>query len=316
MSPAARQLIPRTFRHGAPVWITAIVLAVAGAAVAVTTAGDPPESGVQRGESGLIAFTRSAGRTSELLTIDPTTGEVRTLLSGHGPVGSPAWSPDGKDLAFVTRDAAYRGFQVHVLTAATGTITRLLDPSAIDGSPSWSPEGTRIAFSSNREQIGFAVHVMDRDGSGLRTVIPGRAPAWSPDGLTIAFVRLVEGRHAIFVTSPDGSGLQQLTDGSTDDRDPAWSPDGRDIVFSRTGNGGSGLYVIPARGGEPRAITDGMADDRYPSWSPDGGQIVFSRLADGTRDLWLVGPDGQGERRITSDPLFDINPSWQRLPPT
>src|SRR6185437_1596841 len=117
-------------------------------------------------------------------------------------------------------------------------------------------------------------------------------PSWSPDGTKIVFQQDPGLHPEIWVVNGDGSGQQQLTSNTSDDRRPGWSPTGAKIVFAsnRDGSGGlSDLFVMNANGSGQVNITNTPSiDEDYPSWSPDGNRIAFSR--DG--DIYTVKPDG------------------------
>ena len=206
---------------------------------------------------------------------------------------NPAWSPNGRRLAF--------GW-------AYGKLRQLRGEEWI-------------------EVAGIAV--MDADGSNVRQITQlkrptsseDQQPVWSPDGKRIAFergnssARPIDGR-AVFVVNVDGSGLRRLTPWSLHAGDhPDWSPDGRRILFrSPTFDfAGSNLYTVKADGTGLKQVT------RFPagvevlsaSYSPDGRWIGFSRTGRGGQpDIFAIRPDGSGLRQITRNAAWDSAPDW------
>lgn len=138
-------------------------------------------------------------------------------------------------------------------------------------SPSWAPNGRELAF----ERAG-GVYVINRDGSGLRLLLPGKDPDWSPDGRFVIAAQ----KGAIVVVRRNGHGAKRITSGPNDAQ-PAWSPDGTRVAFSRNG----AVIVARASGAGAAVVADGTA----PSWSPDSSTLAFVsaggiaslRLADG-----------------------------------
>ena len=140
-------------------------------------------------------------------------------------VSDPAWSPDGRKIAFVRNRA---GNDLFVINADGSGLRRLTRDPASDSAPVWSPDGRKIAFVSNRDDT-HEVYVMNADGSGqhalgARTVggsghlagagavaVPDDAPAWSPDGRKITFVSDRDGTYEVYVMNADGSGQRRLT---------------------------------------------------------------------------------------------------------
>lgn len=105
-------------------------------------------------------------------------------------------------------------------------VERLTPEFFFDGAPTWSADGTRIAFAARRDgQETSVIYVMNADGSGFTAVMEDAGdPAWSPDGTKIAFASAKDGDSEIYMMSPDGSEVVQLTNNDLEDSDPAWQP--------------------------------------------------------------------------------------------
>lgn len=156
-----------------------------------------------------------------------------------GSDDGPAWSPDGKEIAFERADQATQTTGIFVVPTTGGTPTDLSSlPRASDLEPAWSPDGSRILFVSDRpDQTQLDLWVMNADGSDVQRV----------------------------TNTP-----------SRDERDPAWSPDGRWIVYSANGSfygaSSSQIYVSRANGSDRRILTHACGECAYinndPSWQP------------------------------------------------
>jgi TolB protein len=194
---------------------------------------------------------------------------ARKLTHDGGCYANPAWSPDGKRLAFEREGAS--GPSVWTKNV-NGTGLRRLTRGHLDTGPAWSPDGKTIAFA--RYTGTGAIWLIDADGSNERQLTTPRGegdvqPDWSPDGHWIAFSRETESkRHDIFVVRRDGTGLRRLTRHTRGNYSPSWSPDGRRIVFT-SGRGHPGLldiYVMNADGKRQTRFTKGTIDNSSPDW--------------------------------------------------
>jgi Tol biopolymer transport system component len=221
----------------------------------------------------------------------------------------PAWSPDGRRIAFSSSRAGT--FDLYVMRAdGTGT-RRLTSTKDSDAHPTWSPDGSRLAFQRGPGRI----LVIGAAGSGARLLTEDTAeesqPAWSPEGSWIAYVRRAPGGpvRELWLARPDGSGRRQLTRMNAASYSPAWSPDGNTVAFASNRAGRFDLYAIGVDGNGLRRLTRSVEDAFEPAWSPDGRTIAFSRGGS------IVTIDTEGnEQRLTDPENNDSSPVWNPRP--
>jgi Tol biopolymer transport system component len=300
-------------------WLLSAAAAVALATAFAGSAGSTPAS--FHGANGRIVYDAN---WYGLAIVNPD-GSGTTYIPHTGDANSPAWSPDGRKLAFQGENGGDE--DIYVINGDGSGRTELTFSSAFDGDPAWSPDGRSIAFESTR---GGNSDVFVIDVNGVKetqlTTTPGfdGDPAWSPDGSKIVFTSVRDGNEEIYVMNTDGSGETRLTNDAgvvknidTDavDQDPAWSPDGRSIAFESTRDGNFEIYRMAADGSGQTRLTNHLALDALPEWSPDGTLIAFesNRAGKARRDVWTMNDVGGDLRRVTASASVYSPPTWQPL---
>ena len=312
------------------------------------------------------------GHAGRIYVVPAAGSDLKSLSGSFEPAGvytdtkkldfSPSISPDGSRVAFTTlrwaRGSLYdQKYEIAIQDIDGSDRKRLTKNDWDDVSPAWSPDGSRIAFVSDRAS-GFRVFVMDADGSDEHGVAPHvhaqtAPPVWSPDGSRVAFVGrgFERGTHifreAIYIASPDGSGLRKVEwyEGKDYARKPRegywasgepeadvggfrWSPDGRLIAFvGRFYGYDDGLYVANADGSNVREIfnlaTRRVPDQLHPrpvrrfAWSSDSSTIgfefsIYSYDNDGysTRYWYTVTADGSAPPIAATEAGLRASPGW------
>ncbi len=245
---------------------------------------------------------------------------------------TPAWSPDGKSLAFYsTRDG---GRDLYIMDVFGKRIQRLTQNGANNTSPSWSPDGQEITFASDYANA-FGIFTMPVDCNNRFERCATRltpmdnywyaAPAWSPDGESIAFVSTKDTTNAfddslgnanIYLMNRDGTNVQRLTENLGDDYTPSWSPDSRNLVYSAQ-NIQSGTMELMVRDTQCSKITHCarllFSDivDLMPSWSADGTSIVFIDARDGNFEMYSTDTEGRYLQRLTYNQTDENSPHWR-----
>lgn len=247
------------------------------------------------------------------------TSAVRLLPSppGRDTDFGAAWSRDGRYLAFSRWFKGNRLTDIVISDARGRVIRTLYNRGGGDGSfeldPSWSPDGRRLAFARSWRRTG--IWLINRDGSGLRQVVPGQAfePAWSPDGSALAFtapragVQTPENRdvHTIRV---DGSQRRPILLGAAD---PTWSPDGRKLAFVSIAKGPKAeIAVANSDGSGRRELTKTAAVEAAPAWAPNGKHIAFQRGRERS-SIVVIDAETGAERWTIRRPYGVRSPSWR-----
>jgi Tol biopolymer transport system component len=225
--------------------------------------------------------------------------------------GDPAWSRDGRAVAYFIRNSD--SVEIHVLRPQTGArrviTSDFRSPAAPRRQlayilqPDWAPDGRQLVVSDSYSLVNAVIRVVSMAGRWRLLTTPSqdradKAPAWSPDGRTIAFVRQRVGGDdgatpiggpAIFLIGEDGQGLRRLTDG----RSPSWSPDSRSLVYAF----GDGIYRIGADGRGRTRIIGGL---KVPvvRWSRDGRMLLYTTRAGGATEIWVARADGSDRKRV------------------
>jgi len=237
------------------------------------------------------------------------------------------WSPDGKWIAFSRDNGRQESLWVTAATGGTPRrLTECLAACRGDYKPGWSPDGRQLVFErlGTTAKPG-GIYTIRADGSGLRLIAKGgQDPVWSPDGHRVAF----DDSSGIEVVNRDGSHLRPLTPGrwrrgEIPPRDPAWSPDGRRLVYFATPGPGpqesfrAEVWTMNGDGsGRERLYRSGWRLIYWapPIWSPDGRMIAFSVANDpAAGGTFVINADGTGLRRLSSF-AFTEELSWQTRP--
>lgn len=257
-----------------------------------------------------IAYVTKVGKRFTLQIADYDGYNAQTLVSSNEPIISPAWSPDGTKMAYVSFEK--KKPIVFVQSLYTGERKVVANFKGNNSAPAWSPDGSKLAvvltYGANSQ-----IYTIAADGSNLQQITKSSAidtePAFSPDGQFIYFSSDRGGRPQIYKVSASGGSPSRVTFEGGYNVSPRFSPDGKYLTYIRNDGGSFKVAVQELATGNVKLLSNGPQDES-PSFAPNARTIMYATRVGGKGTLATVTVDGLVRQRL-SEAGGDIRePAW------
>jgi TolB protein len=269
------------------------------------------------GEKGIfstrIAYVTRSGTRYQLWVADADGENAQSALSSVEPIISPAWSPDGAQLAYVSFESLKPVVYTH--DVRSGKRRLLANFRGSNSAPAWSADGQTLAMTLSRDGSSQLFALSVAGGEPRRLGEPGLSgsidtePAYSPDGKLIYFVSDRGGGPQIYKMATTGGPADRVTFSGSYNISPAISPDGRTLAYVARDNGAFRVSVMDLASGSTTVLTETTSDES-PSFSPNGRLIIYATQLDGREALMTVTLDGRIKTKLNGQSGDIREPHW------
>lgn len=267
------------------------------------------------GEKGIfstrIAYVTKVGQSFNLWVADADGENPQSALNSAEPIISPAWAPNGMQLAYVSFESRKPVIFVH--DVASGKRRLVANFKGSNSAPAWSPDGKSLAATLSRDG-GSQLYLMDAAGGGepkrlAQSISIDTEPTFTADGRTIYFVSDRGGSPQIYRMSSSGGNPERVTFGGTYNISPSVSADGKWLAYISRVSGAFKLHVMDLSSGVTNAVTDTTADEN-PSFSPNSRLIIYATQQQGREALMTTTVDGKIKARLAGQNGDIREPDW------
>ncbi len=257
-----------------------------------------------------IAYINRQGRINRLVVADSDGYGEQTVLAINEPIMSPAWSPDGSHLAYVSFEQDHA--VVYVQSLLTNQRKVVANFRGSNSAPAWSPDGKQLAIVLTRDG-GSHIYLAHPDGSDLRRLtfngVIDTEPNFSPDGQSLLFTSDRGGSPQIYRMPVEGGVVERLTFDGGNNFSPRYSPDGKSFTYAHLTNGRFYIATQDFETKQMQMLTEG-GWEKKPSFAPNGRLILFATEVQGRGILATVSSDGRVKQRMFPQAGDIREPTW------
>ena len=257
-----------------------------------------------------IAYVTKSTRGFALHITDADGEGGQIALQSKEPIISPAWAPNGREVAYVSFET--QKAVVWVQELATGKRSVVANFKGTNSAPAWSPDGQQLALALSRDAF-TQLYLMRRQGGDVRRLTNNTAidtePVFSPDGAHLYFVSDRGGGPQIYRIATDGGAAERITFNGSYNISPAISPDGRLLAYVSRQGGAYRVATQDLGSGQVNLISE-TNDDESPSFAPNGRLILYATREGGREVLMTSSLDGRVKTRLLSASVDMREPAW------
>lgn len=260
---------------------------------------------------------RAPARTYRLVVADADGANPRVVVQSPQPLMSPAWSPDGGSLAYVSFEGGVSAVYVQMLAA--GQRVRVSARAGINGAPVFSPDGRRLALALSRRDGNVDVYLLELADQTLTRLTDSPAidtePDFSPDGRFVYFTSDRGGGPQVYRVATSGSAAaERITFEGAYNARPRVAPDGRSLAVVTLDRGAYRIASVDLDRRGSRVLTSGRLDEA-PSFAPNGAMILYATREGGRGVLATTSVDGRVQQRLVAGAGEIREPAWSPFLP-